>query len=113
MQSEGVSENIELKSIVGRYLEHGRLFIFHNDGNPQTYISSADWMTRNLDKRIEVTVPIIDESIQAQLSQVFELEWSDNVKSRVLDDRQLNRYWKSEGKRVSVHQKLYLWYKSK
>lgn len=113
MQSEGISANIELKSIVGRYLEHGRLFIFHNDGQPQTYISSADWMTRNLDKRIEVTVPILDSSVQSQLNDVFELEWSDNVKSRILDDRQLNRYWKREGKRIKAHENLYLFYKNK
>lgn len=107
MQSERINENIELKSIVGRYLEHGRLFVFHNGGDPQMYISSADWMTRNLDKRIEVTVPIIDTEIQSQLKNVFETEWQDNVKSRVLDDRQLNRYWKNDMPDFLAHDELH------
>lgn len=107
MKSGYSPKNISLKSIVGRYLEHGRLIIFHNDGDPQTFISSADWMTRNLDKRIEVTAPILDGDINKQLQAIFEMEWTDNTKSRIIDDRQLNRYWKVGEDKVNVHQAMF------
>ncbi|MDX1651271.1 MAG: polyphosphate kinase 1 [Brumimicrobium sp.] len=86
------SENIEVISIVGRYLEHSRFFIFHNAGNPKYFISSADWMLRNLDKRIEVTAPILDDKIKRELSDVFEIYWKDNVKARIIDEQLRNRY---------------------
>jgi polyphosphate kinase len=88
----GLSENIEVKSIIGRYLEHHRFFIFHNEGKPNYYISSADWMTRNLDKRIEVTAPILDEAIQNEIQDVFDIMWRDNVKARIIDEFQRNKY---------------------
>jgi len=81
-KQEGLSENIEVRSIVDRYLEHGRLLIFHNNGDEKMYISSADLMTRNLDRRVEVAAPILDENIKQTLRQVFEIQWSDNVKAR-------------------------------
>lgn len=85
------SEHIQVRSIVGRYLEHTRMMIFHNNGQPHYYISSADWMTRNLDKRIEVTTPILEEKLQKELKEVFEIQWKDNVKARIVDRHQLNR----------------------
>jgi polyphosphate kinase len=81
-QQEGLSENIKVRSIVDRYLEHARLFIFHNNGDEKMYISSADLMTRNLDRRVEVAAPILDENIKQTLRQVFEIQWGDNVKAR-------------------------------
>ena len=81
-RQEGLSENIEVRSIVDKYLEHARLFIFHNNGNEKIYISSADFMTRNLDRRVEVAAPILDENIKQTLRQVFEIQWNDNVKAR-------------------------------
>lgn len=85
-------ENIEIISIVGRFLEHTRCFIFYSNGENQTFISSADWMQRNLDKRIEVTTPIYDEDIKRELKRVFDLQWSDTVKARVVDEYQKNKY---------------------
>ena len=69
----GLSENIEAISIVDKYLEHSRVFIFHNNGDEKYFISSADWMTRNLDHRSEVAVPIYDKEIQQQLKKIIDL----------------------------------------
>jgi polyphosphate kinase len=77
-----LSENIRVISIVGRYLEHARFFIFENDKNPSYFISSADWMERNFDKRIEVGCPIYDKSIQKELEFIFEQQWNDTVNAR-------------------------------
>lgn len=79
---DGISENIEARSIIDKYLEHARFFIFCNGGDHKTYISSADIMGRNLDRRIEVTAPIIDKEAAKNIMDIFEIQWSDNVKSR-------------------------------
>ena len=89
---EGMSENIEVISIVDKFLEHPRLFIFGNNGNPKVYISSADWMTRNISFRVEVGCPIYDEAIKQELIDTFEISWTDNVKARVIDQAQDNHY---------------------
>lgn len=89
-----LSENIQAISIVDRFLEHARTFIFHNNGNEECYISSADWMERNLDKRIEVTVPILDADIKAEIKQAFKMQWKDNQKARIVDAEQKNKYKK-------------------
>ncbi|MBW6496799.1 MAG: polyphosphate kinase 1 [Bacteroidales bacterium] len=88
----GLSENIEVISIVDRFLEHSRVFVFHNDGDEKYYISSADMMTRNLDHRIEVGCPVLDPDIQQELRNMLELQWKDNVKARIVDGRQQNHY---------------------
>ncbi|WP_088340866.1 polyphosphate kinase 1 [Robiginitalea sediminis] len=88
----GMSENIEAISIVDKFLEHPRVFIFANDGDPKVFISSADWMTRNLDYRVEVGVPIYQEDIKQELIDTFEISWNDNVKARIFDAEQKNRY---------------------
>ena len=88
---EGMSENIEVISIVDKFLEHPRLFIFGNNGNPKVYISSADWMTRNISFRVEVGCPIYDETIKQELIDTFEIR-ADNVKARVIDQAQDNHY---------------------
>ena len=82
---EGISENIEVISIIDKYLEHSRIFIFENEGEPLYYFSSADWMTRNLDSRIEVSCPVYDKKIQKEIGDILEIEWKDNVKARVID----------------------------
>ncbi len=89
---KGMSENIEAISIVDKFLEHPRMFIFGNEGNPKIYISSADWMTRNLDYRVEVGCPIYDEDIKQELLETFEMSWNDNVKARVFNAKQDNSY---------------------
>lgn len=81
----GVSENIEAISIVDRYLEHPRVFMFYNRGEPQYFISSADLMTRNIDYRVEVMCPVYDPQHKATLQAILDIQWSDNVKARTLD----------------------------
>ena len=79
----GMSENIEAISVVDKFLEHPRLFIFGNEGDPKIYISSADWMTRNLDFRVEVGCPIYDPDIKQELLDTFDISWKDNQKARI------------------------------
>jgi polyphosphate kinase len=81
-----VSENIEVSGIVDRFLEHGRVFVFQNGGKPRVFLSSADWMPRNLDRRVEVMFPIEDDALKDELIDMLELSFSDNTKRRVLDE---------------------------
>ncbi len=89
---KGMSENIEAISIVDNFLEHSRIFIFGNDNNPEIYISSADFLTRNLDGRVEVSCPIYDEDVKKQLLDNFELGWKGNVKARFHSEKLDNKY---------------------
>ncbi len=89
---KGMSENIQAISIVDNYLEHSRVYIFGNDGNPDVYISSADFMTRNIDERVEVTCPIYDEKIKKELIDTFDIGWKGNVKSRIHSENLDNNY---------------------
>lgn len=75
---EGVSENIEVISIIGRYLEHSRIFYFHNDRDSEIFIGSADWMPRNLDRRVEVVTPVEAPNLKQQLKEMLDIFWSDN-----------------------------------
>jgi polyphosphate kinase len=92
----GMSENIEAISVIDKFLEHPRLFIFGNNNDPKVYISSADWMTRNIDHRVEVSCPIYDQDIKQELLDTFNICWSDNVKARVFSEMQDNAYRKNE-----------------
>jgi len=94
---KGLSENIEVISIVDKYLEHSRILIFCNGGNEKYYISSADWMVRNLDRRIEVAAPIYDHDLQQELKEYMELQFRDNMKARVINEPQDNKYRKRAG----------------
>ncbi len=78
--------NIKAISIVDKYLEHSRMMIFGNDGNPEVYLSSADFLPRNFDTRIEAMFPVLDKKLSSQLIHYFELQWSDNTKARILDE---------------------------
>lgn len=91
---QGLSENIFITSIVDRYLEHGRIYIFENDGNEELFFGSADWMTRNLDRRIEVIAPICDKDIAREFKDILNLQLSDNVKARIQDAEESNRFVK-------------------
>lgn len=91
---EGVSTHISARSIVDRFLEHSRVYVFRNGGNPQIYISSADWMLRNFDHRIEVACPIEDQEIKAEILQMLDFELADNTKARLLHQDQINVYVK-------------------
>jgi polyphosphate kinase len=88
----GMSENIEAISIVDNYLEHTRVYIFGNNGDPEVFISSADFMTRNLDTRVEVACPIYDPAIKQELIDVFEMGWKGNVKARFHSQLLDNKY---------------------
>lgn len=99
----GLSENIETISILGKYLEHARIFIFGNNGDPEVYISSADLMNRNLDTRVEVTCPIYDARIKKHIVELFNREWKDNVKARRLDDGVQNSYRTRDPRKPKFH----------
>jgi polyphosphate kinase len=90
----GLSKNIKVISIVDRYLEHSRIFIFHNNGDTKIYAGSADWMKRNLSRRIEVIFPIYDEKIKREILDIINIQLEDNVKARVIDRYDKNNYKK-------------------
>jgi polyphosphate kinase len=102
-----LSANIQAVSIVDRFLEHTRAFCFHNDGNPEYFISSADWMARNLNRRVEVTAPVYDPKIQRQLKDHFEILWKDNTKSRIFNAKQSNEYRMLPGPKIRAQVELY------
>lgn len=104
---KGMSENIECISILDRFLEHFRLFVFCNNGEEKYYISSADIMTRNLDVRTEVACPIYDKDIQKELRKILDIEWSDNVKARVIDEKMDNHYVKNKAKKIRSQDEIY------
>ncbi|MGS2764351.1 polyphosphate kinase 1 [Sinomicrobium sp. M5D2P9] len=96
----GQSENIRIISIVGRFLEHSRIYLFGKGEQSSMYIGSADWMTRNLDHRIEVIIPVLDKQIKNYLLRFIDLQLSDNVKARVIDNNQSNLYVRGEGRTI-------------
>jgi polyphosphate kinase len=110
---KGMSENIKVISLVDRYLEHARFFIFRNNGNPIYYISSADWMERNLDKRIEVACPIVDPKIQFEIDTVFNYQWKGSVKVREIRKDLKNTYRRPKAKPFHAQVELYNYYKNK
>ena len=101
----GLSENIEAISIVDRFLEHPRVSCFRNQGDFKVFISSADWMTRNIEDRVEVGCPVYDETLKQQILDIFELQWSDTTKARIIDAEQSNRY-KPRGNKRKVQSQL-------
>ena len=106
-----MSENIEVISIVDRYLEHPRLYIFENGGKQKVYISSADFMTRNIENRVEVAAPIYDVSLKKQIIDVFDIIWMDNVKSRIINKKPQNKFRKTSDKPVRSQWAIYDYYK--
>lgn len=107
---EGMSENIEAISVVDKFLEHTRLFAFANGGDPKIYISSADWMTRNLDYRVEVGCPIYDEDIKMELMETYDICWRDNTKARVFNMAQDNAYRKTSVPKIRSQFETYNYY---
>jgi polyphosphate kinase len=80
-----IKDNLHAIGIVDRYLEHSRIFICGNGGKPRYFLSSADFLPRNFDSRFEVVCPVYDRELQAELAKVFDLQWNDYIKARVLD----------------------------
>lgn len=100
------SDNINIISIVDRYLEHPRVMIFHNNGNEKVFISSADWMTRNLDRRIEVATPIFSNKLKKKIIDLIKIQLNDNVKARIVDTKQENKYVKNKSKTKKIRSQM-------
>lgn len=98
----GMSENIHVTSIIDRYLEHARIYHFCHGGDDQLYMGSADWMTRNLDRRIEVLTPITNKRLKQQLIHILSIQMNDNVKARIIDQYESNDYVQREVGQPSV-----------
>lgn len=107
---EGLSENIEVRSIVGRYLEHSRFMIFGKGEKARYFLTSADWMERNLDKRIEVGTPVLQDDLKARLEDIYAILWKGNVKSRIIDVHQSNRYHRNDERPFAAQDELYKYY---
>jgi polyphosphate kinase len=110
----GLSENIEVVSIVDRFLEHARVFIFHNQGEEQIYLSSADWMERNLSFRIETIFPVYDQDLCSDIRTLIDIQLNDNVKARIIDAQNRNEYRRT-GSDIPVRTQLetYFFFKRK
>lgn len=110
---ENQSENIRVRSVVGRYLEHSRVFIFGDaKKEQQIFIGSGDWMARNLDKRVEVVAPILDKNLKKQLNDFLETMWKGNQKARIIDALQKNEYVRSDNESIEAQLAIYDYYKA-
>ncbi|MEK9613691.1 MAG: polyphosphate kinase 1 [Flavobacteriaceae bacterium] len=109
---KGMSENIEVISIVDKFLEHPRVYIFENAGNSKIYISSADFMTRNIENRVEVATPIYAQNLKRQIAEVFEITWNDNVKARRLNGSIQNEFVESTDSPIRSQWAIYDYYKT-
>lgn len=105
-----MSENIEVISIVDKFLEHTRFIVFCNNHDNKVFISSADWMTRNLDNRVEVTCPIFDNRIKQEIIDVFDIYWKDNVKSRFVNHSKINKYKRNSKIKFRSQEEVYKYY---
>ncbi len=112
---KGMSENIFITSIVDQFLEHGRSYIFETGGEEKVYFGSADWMTRNLDRRIEVIAPVFDEDIAEEFKDILNIQLKDNVKARIQDREEKNLYIRksSEEKAVRSQMEIYQYLREK
>jgi len=84
--------NVQAISIVDEYLEHARVMIFHNNGHEKVYISSCDWMLRNINHRIEAACPVLDKHLINEIKDILNIQLKDNIKARILDNEQHNNY---------------------
>ena len=113
LNNEKLNQKLNAISIVDQYLEHARVMIFHNNGNEKVYISSADWMVRNLDHRIEVATPILDSSIKKELIEIINIQLKDNQKARILNTDLVNKYVPLVGKKHKSQEETYNFLKVK
>jgi len=110
---KNLSENITAISIVDRYLEHSRFMIFENGGNPKYFLTSADFMERNMDHRIEVGVNILSEEIQSELEMIFDMQWKGSVKARLITSDMSNNYHKRDLPPFHAQREIYDYYLNK
>jgi polyphosphate kinase len=106
-ESKKFKEPVKAISVVDEYLEHARVWVFHNKGKEKVYISSADWMLRNLEHRVEATCPVLDEEIKKELIDILEIQLRDNVKARWLDNELANEYVRTGKKQVRSQVDIY------
>ena len=99
-----LKHHLQAISIVDEYLEHARVFEFYHGGDEKIFISSADWMVRNLDHRVEATCPINNVSLKKELKEILRLQWQDNVKARILDNHLSNDYKLNDGQKKNRSQ---------
>ena len=107
----GLSENIEVKSVVDRYLEHSRVYVFENGGENRIYISSADLMTRNIEKRVEVACPIYQEDLKNQVLETLEITSNDNIKTRLINNEIQNYFVGNSNKKIRSQWDTYKYFK--
>lgn len=103
----GISENIEAVSIVDRFLEHARIIVFANGGDNKYFITSADWMVRNFDNRIEIATPVLDPGIKEQLKSCLQIQMADNVKARIIGPGKANQYKHTDGPAIRSQEEIY------
>jgi polyphosphate kinase len=104
---KNVSENIEVRSIIDRFLEHSRIFYFRNGGHEEVYLSSADWMRRNLDWRLEILFPVKNPAIKARLTDILKIFFEDNVKAWQLQPDGAYKRIFTRGKKIRAQEKFY------
>ncbi|MCI0449022.1 MAG: phospholipase D-like domain-containing protein, partial [Chlorobi bacterium] len=108
-----MSDNISAISIVDKLLEHDRIYIFHNNGNEKIFLSSADWMKRNLSRRIEIAFPIYNKELKKRVNDIMKIKLQDNIKARIIDEKQTNEYRHDEsGERHRSQDDVYDYLKS-
>ena len=113
VNQKSFKEKIHAISIVDEYLEHARVMYFYNKGAENMYISSADWMTRNLDYRIEAATPILQKNLKKELKELLEIQLQDNVKARILDKNMRNEYLESDkNKKIRSQIEIYNYLKN-
>ena len=113
IKTDSVEQSVHGISIVDQYLEHARVMIFARGGNPLVYLSSADWMVRNLDHRVEVAVPVYDERIKQELIDIIRIQLADNQKARILDPGLSNRYVQAGRKKIRSQEQTYVFLRAK
>ncbi|MGJ7031623.1 polyphosphate kinase 1 [Niabella hirudinis] len=106
-QNKRFKHKVTAISIVDEYLEHARVFVFHNGGNPRVFLSSADWMLRNIEHRVEATCPVTDPELRKELIDILNIQLSDNVKARLLDNELKNKYVHSTSKKTRSQEVIY------
>ena len=107
----GFSDNIEVKSVVDRYLEHSRVYVFENGGDKKVYISSADLMTRNIEKRVEVACPIYQDNLKKQVLDTLEITANDNVKTRLINSYMQNSFLRNSKSNIRSQWYTYTYFK--